>query len=132
MLSGNEILKGEGGGDKSQLTDVSSGALVQVVLLKGYVAKLTKGISSENVYWDLKCWGQKLYKTKEKRFVAFRLHHWRKNLKYCIENNWRIGSLLPAPGCLPQLENLRPSAEINDKLGVPSHSLLPQGASHTR
>lgn len=66
MLSGNEILKGEGGGDESQLTDVSSGAFVQVVLLKGYVAKLTKGISSENVVLGLKMLGPETLQNKGK------------------------------------------------------------------
>lgn len=47
------------------------------------------------------------------------------------ENNCRIVSLLPVPGCSPLPENLRPGAgQISDKWGMPSHSLLP-GSPHT-
>lgn len=66
MLSGNEILKGEGSGDESQLTKVSSGAFLQVLLLKGYVAKFTKGILSENVVLGLKMLGPETLQNKGK------------------------------------------------------------------
>lgn len=66
MLSGNEILKGERSGDESQLTNVSWGTFVQVLLLKGCVAKFTKGISSENVVLGLKMLGPETLRNKGK------------------------------------------------------------------
>lgn len=78
MLSGNEILKGEEGGDESQLTfprELSYTSYCSKVMLQN----LQREYHQKMWYWDIKCWGQKLYKTKEKRFMAFRLHHWRKN-----------------------------------------------------
>lgn len=57
--------------------------------------------------------------------MACWLHDWREVTR-CTDNNWRIVSLLQAPGSLPWLSSLQPWEEkISDNLGVPSHSLFP-------